>query len=569
MVFSTTQFEKRGFRIAPIFNGLQPSKMTVHPCTVRSLSKNRVFQQAAKPAGKGLNIQVRFWLFPPNRERILAAWQEETVAVLKNEIYERARLARDARFDGQFYVAVKTTGIYCRPICPANAPKSKNVSFFPSAAAAGEAGYRPCLRCRPESAPGTPAWSGTSTTVRRGLRLISTGALDNGNVELLADRLGVTSRHLRRLFNTHLGASPLAVAHTQRLHFAKRLIDETRLSMSHIAGAAGYGSVRRFNDAFKNTYDRSPRDLRSFRDRRESFDRNATLAVNLPYRAPFNWNVMLEFFAHRAIPGVEEVAGNSYRRTISINGRHGIIGIRPAAKKGYLTLTLDGVDTGALFEVVQRTREIFDVDAPVAEISKTLQKDDKLGPLLKAQRGIRVPGAWDGFELAVRAILGQQISVAAATTLAGRIARRYGEPLHIDIKSTGSSLAYLFPPPERLVRVRFNDVGLVRSRAATIRSLATAVIRGDIDFDFSQDPDEFCEKMKAIKGIGDWTAQYVAMRVLKHPDAFPAADLGLLKAIEAPARVSPATLTQRAENWRPWRAYAALLLWSSLSGSGG
>jgi AraC family transcriptional regulator of adaptative response / DNA-3-methyladenine glycosylase II len=491
------------------------------------------------------------------------------VAVLQNEIYERARLARDARFDGHFYVAVKTTGIYCRPICPANAPKSKNVSFFPSAAAAGEAGYRPCLRCRPESAPGTPAWSGTSTTVRRGLRLISTGALDDGNVELLADRLGVTSRHLRRLFNTHLGASPLAVAHTQRLHFAKRLIDETQLSMGHIADAAGYGSVRRFNDAFKNTYDRSPRDLRSFRDQRESAGRNVTLSVNLPYRTPFNWDAMLEFFAHRAIPGVEEVVGNSYRRTISINGAHGIIEVRPAAKKGYLSLALDGVATGSLFEVVQRTREIFDLDAPVDEIAKTLGKDAKLATLLKAHRGIRVPGAWDGFELAVRAILGQQISVAAATTLAGRVAARYGEVLTPDLRSKGSSLGFLFPTAARLARVRFNDIGLVRSRAATIRSLSSAVNRGYVDFDFSQDPHEFCEKLKSIKGIGDWTAQYVAMRVLKHPDAFPTADLGLLKAVEAPERVSSATLTQRAENWRPWRAYAALLLWSSLSGSGG
>jgi AraC family transcriptional regulator of adaptative response / DNA-3-methyladenine glycosylase II len=491
------------------------------------------------------------------------------VVASQNEIYERARLARDSRFDGHFYVAVKTTGIYCRPICPANAPKSKNVSFFPSAAAAGEAGYRPCLRCRPESAPGTPAWSGTSTTVRRGLRLISTGALDDGNVELLADRLGVTSRHLRRLFNTHLGASPLAVAHTQRLHFAKRLIDETQLPMSHIADAAGYRSIRRFNDAFKNTYDRSPRDLRSFRDRKESNDRSATLAVNLPYRAPFNWDALLDFFAHRAIPGVEMVSGKAYKRTISINDTHGVIEIQPAAKKGYLTLTLDGVATGSLFEVVQRTREIFDLDAPVAEIEKTLKKDRKLAALLKAHKGIRVPGAWDGFELAVRAILGQQISVAAATTLAGRIAKRYGGALKLDNQSPESSLATIFPTPARLSRARFNDIGLVKSRAATIRSLSAAVIRGDINFDFSQDPDEFCEKMKSIKGIGDWTAQYVAMRVLKHPDAFPTADLGLLKAIEAPERVSPSTLTQRAENWRPWRAYAALLLWNSLSGSGG
>lgn len=491
------------------------------------------------------------------------------MAPLQNEIYERARLARDSRFDGHFYVAVKTTGIYCRPICPANAPKSENVSFYPSAAAASEAGYRPCLRCRPESAPGTPAWSGTSTTVRRGLRLISTGALDDGNVEMLADRLGVTSRHLRRLFSAHLGASPLAVAHTQRLHFAKRLIDETRMPMNHIADAAGYGSVRRFNDAFKNTYQRTPRDLRSFRDRKELHDRNATLSVCLTCRTPFNWASMLEFFAHRAIPGVEMVVGEVYKRTISMNGEQGVVSVSPGNKDGSLALTLDGVATGNLFEVVQRTREIFDLDAPVGEIEKTLQKDPVLAAMLKQQQGIRVPGAWDGFELTVRAILGQQISVAAATTLAGRIAKRYGEPLQADTKSHDTGLAFVFPTPARLARARFNDIGLVRSRAATIRSLSAAVIRGDIDFDFSQDPDDFCDRLKAIKGIGDWTAQYVAMRVLKHPDAFPTADLGLLKAIDTPHRVSSTTLSQRAENWRPWRAYAALLLWGSLSASGG
>lgn len=491
------------------------------------------------------------------------------MATRQNEVYERARLARDARFDGHFYVAVKTTGIYCRPICPANAPKSKNISFFPSAAAAGEAGFRPCLRCRPESAPGTPAWSGTSTTVRRGLRLISSGALDEGNVELLADRLGVTSRHLRRLFNAHLGASPLAVAHTQRLHFAKRLIDETRLPMSHIADAAGYGSIRRFNDAFKNTYQRTPRDLRAFRDRGASNDRNAKLTVRLPYRKPFNWNSLLEFFAHRAIPGVEMVAGKFYTRTISIGGEHGLLTVGPARKGDYLSLTLDGIATGNLFEVVQRAREIFDLDAPVDDIAKALRKDKVLAAMLKKQRGIRVPGAWDGFELAVRAILGQQISVAAATTLSGRIARQYGEPLADNLTSDAISLGYIFPTPARLARARFNDVGLVRSRAATIRSLAAAVNRGDLDFDFSQDPEDFCNKLKSIKGIGDWTAQYVAMRVLKNPDAFPTSDLGLLKAIDAPNRVSSTTLSIRSENWRPWRAYAALLLWGSLSGSGG
>ena len=489
--------------------------------------------------------------------------------MLQNEIYERARLARDARFDGQFYVGVKTTGIYCRPICPANAPKSKNVSFYPSAAAAGEAGFRPCLRCRPECAPGTPAWSGTSTTVRRGLRLISGGALDEGNVETLAERLGVTSRHLRRLFGQHLGASPLAVAHTQRLHFAKRLIDETLLPMQHISSAAGYGSIRRFNDAFQKTYGRSPRELRRVGEESDVSIGTASLTVRLSYRAPFDWQNMLDFFSARATPGVELVTEDSYRRTLSRAGDHCVVEIRPDARKGYLSLTLRSVNTNALFEIVQTAREVFDLDAPVDEIGATLRKDKVLRKSLKKFPGVRVPGAWDGFELTIRAILGQQISVKAATTIAGRIAERYGELLQLDAKHERSGLTRIFPTPERLARARFNNIGIVTSRADTIRRVAKAVLAGDINFDRAQDPEDFCAALQSVRGIGDWTAQYVAMRVLKNPDAFPASDLGLIKAIRFPERVTPKDLEKLADEWRPWRAYAALLLWSSLPGSGG
>ena len=489
--------------------------------------------------------------------------------MLQNEIYERARLARDSRFDGQFYVGVRTTGIYCRPICPANAPKSENVSFFPSAAAAGEAGFRPCLRCRPEAAPGTPAWSGTSTTVRRGLRLISSGALDDGNVEDLADRLGVTSRHLRRLFTKHLGASPLSVAHTQRLHFAKRLIDETTLPMSHISSAAGYGSIRRFNDAFQRTYGRSPRELRKAGDEIELSGRTATLTVRLPYRKPFDWSSFLTFFADRAIPGVEAVDGEVYRRTVSLQNDHGIIEVRPDRRDGYLSLTLNSVNTNALFETVQTAREVFDLDAPITEINEALGSDRTLRGMLRKNPGVRVPGAWDGFELTVRAILGQQISVKAATTLSGRIASRYGEPLDLIDEGDSHGLSRIFPTPQKLMRARFNDMGIVGSRIDTIRRVAAAVVNGEVHFDVAQDPEEFCSALTSIRGIGDWTAQYVAMRALKSPDAFPASDLGLIKAIEYPDRVTAKELSARAENWRPWRAYAALLLWGSLPGSGG
>jgi len=485
-----------------------------------------------------------------------------------NEIFEQARLSRDARFDGRFFVGVKTTGIYCRPVCPANAPKSENVSFYPTAAAAGEAGYRPCLRCRPECAPGTPAWEGTSTTVRRGLRLIADGALDDGNIERLSDRLGVTSRHLRRLFTQHLGASPLAVAHTQRLHFAKRLIDQTTLPMADIAIASGFGSTRRFNDAFRKTYGRTPRELRQRRTVKEP---SAGLTVQLPYRQPFAFDRLLQFFAGRAIPGVEVVRDGRYLRSVTLDGVPSIIDLRDGG--GNVLLTVHGAGTRSLLPIIQRVRGIFDLDASPDDVSRVLSRDKHLLPLLRRQPGVRVPGVWDGFELTVRAILGQQISVAAATTLSGRLAKRYGEALSIAVPDIGNDVApgLIFPQPERLLRARLGDLGIIRSRSDTIRRVAKCVAEGQITFDPSQGVDEFCRSLVAIKGIGEWTAQYVAMRALKDPDAFPHSDLGLLRAFDTPGdeRMLPIELKARAEAWRPWRAYAALLLWSCGENSGG
>ena len=483
-------------------------------------------------------------------------------------VFEQARLSRDARFDGRFFIGVKTTGIYCRPVCPANAPKSENITFYATAAAAGEAGYRPCLRCRPECAPGTPAWEGTSTTVQRGLRLIADGALDDGDIELLADRLGVTSRHLRRLFNQHLGASPLAVAHTQRLHFAKRLIDQTTLPMAEIAIASGFGSTRRFNDAFRNTYDRTPRELRS---RRAVVNPSAGLTVQLPYRAPFDFSQLLNFFAARAIPGVEVVQDNRYLRSVTIDGANSIIDLRDGGEN--VLLTVHGAGTRSLLPIIQRVRGIFDLDASPADVSRVLARDPFLKPLLRKRPGVRVPGVWDGFELTVRAILGQQISVAAATTLSGRVARRYGEQAGVVVPGLDAALTpkLVFPRPEKMLRARLGDLGVIRSRADSIRRIAKGVTEGDINFDPAQDVDDFCRKLLAIKGIGEWTAQYVAMRALKNPDAFPHSDLGLLRAFdeEGRERLKPAALKTRAEAWRPWRAYAALLLWSSGENSGG
>ncbi|MDJ0751227.1 MAG: DNA-3-methyladenine glycosylase 2 family protein [Woeseiaceae bacterium] len=487
-------------------------------------------------------------------------------AVQTNEVFERARLSRDARFDGRFFVGVRTTGIYCRPICPANAPKSENVTFFPSAAAASEAGYRPCLRCRPECAPGTPAWVGTSTTVQRALRLIADGGLEDGNVESLAARLGVTGRHLRRLFAKHVGASPLTVAHTQRLHFAKRLIDETTLSMADVSSAAGYGSVRRFNDTFRKTYGRPPRELR--KEGKAAVTATA-LSVLLPYRKPYDWAALLGFFAGRATPGVEIVANGDYLRAVRIGDTRGIIRVTDAG--GAVSLSVHGVGTASLFPVVQRVRSLFDVDAPIDDIAAGMNRDRQLREWLGARPGVRVPGAWDGFELAVRAILGQQVSVKAATTFAGRIAQRYGEPVGVPEETLPNAPVTLFPEPPMLARARLEHLGIIRSRAQTIRNLARAVISGDLSFDPAQTTEEFRDSLTAIRGIGNWTAEYVAMRTMKDPDAFPSSDLGLLRAFDRPGRkrLRPADLEARAEAWRPWRAYAALLIWGSDPGAGG
>ena len=490
----------------------------------------------------------------------------ESAAVIDKEVFERARLSRDARFDGQFFVGVTTTGIYCRPVCPANIPKSENVCFFQTAAAASEAGFRPCLRCRPECAPGTPAWAGTSTTVQRGLRLIAEGALEDSDVECLAERLGVTSRHLRRLFTRHLGASPLAIAHTQRLQFAKRLIDDTSLSMSDISAASGFGSVRRFNDTFRKTYGRTPRELRKARGQAAAGE---ALAVRLAFRPPYDWGSLLGFLAGRATPGVEVVSEGRYLRTVEVNGARGVMAV--SEDKGQLRLELHGIGTQALFGVVQRARAMFDLDAPPDSIGKVLQRDSLLHTLWRANPGVRVPGAWDGFELTVRAILGQQVSVKAATTMAGRVVARYGETLDTDVGEIADAPGWLFPRPERLVRARLESIGVIRSRAQTIRDVARAAVAGDLVFDASQPLEEFRKALLSVKGIGDWTAEYVMMRALKQPDAFPASDLGLLRAFddECGRRMRPAELVARSEAWRPWRAYAAMLIWSSDSGAGG
>lgn len=467
-------------------------------------------------------------------------------------ICSRARLSRDARFDGKFFIAVLSTRIYCRPICPARTCKESNVLYFPTAAAAAEAGFRPCLRCRPESSPGTPAWLGTSTTVSRALRLIGESGLEDGGVEALAERLGVGSRHLRRLFLKHLGATPIAVAQTRRLHFAKKLIDETRLPMSQIALAAGFGCVRRFNAGIRKFYHRTPTQIRRL-SRQKVVQPANQYVFRLNFRPPFHWQGLLDFLGPRCTPGVEAVEGACYRRTISLNGKPGYFEVCPDHERHWLVARIEFGDPQLLFAIAERIRRTFDLNADWASIVQTLRGDPMLSPIVRMEPGLRVPGFWNGFELAVRAILGQQITVKGATTLAGRLVARFGK------KFDGpKGLTHLFPEAKILADAQLSTIGLTGSRVHTIRALSRAVCEGKLSFAGVVDSNEFLGHLCEIPGIGKWTAQYVAMRALGEPDAFPSTDLGLLRATSLR---SVQELESRSEVWRPWRAYAAMYLW--------
>jgi len=462
---------------------------------------------------------------------------------------EQALKAKDPRFDGRFFIGVKTTGIYCRPVCPVKSPRIRNVLFFPTAAAAAEAGFRPCLRCRPESSPGTPAWAGTSTTVQRGLRLIGDGALDSGGVEALSERLGVTPRHLSRLFLQHLGASPKAIAQTRRLHFAKKLLDETDLPMTEIALSAGYGSVRRFNDHIQQVYRRSPSSLRRNANARSS----STFSLRLPYRPPYDYAAILDFLRRRATPGVECVADGRYLRTIEAGGERGTLAIRHLPERNQLLCEIDLPGSRRLIRLVERVRRLFDLNADPLEINRCLGRDPALADITQNNPGLRVPGAWDPFEIAVRAIVGQQVSVPAATSVMGKIAQRFG------VLDDGRRY---FPTPESLAGSRESELPMPGARAAAVRALSRAVLDGAVDFG-AGDPGELVEQLLRIQGIGPWTAQYVAMRAANDPDAFLHGDLVLLRVARQRLSVtSAAELLRRAEPWRPWRAYAGMHLWS-------
>ncbi|HVK89839.1 MAG TPA: AlkA N-terminal domain-containing protein [Mycoplana sp.] len=487
------------------------------------------------------------------------------MSMIDPHICYRALQSRDPRFDGRIFVGVTTTGIYCRPICPARTPKFENCRFFASAAAAQEAGLRPCLRCRPETAPDLAFWHGTSNTVSRALGLIAEGGMDSDTgVERLAERLGIGDRQLRRLFKQHLGASPIAVAQTRRVLFAKQLIQETRLPMTEIAFAAGFGSVRRFNETFQTLFRRPPRELRrgSAQELPEGTVNEAGVTLRVRYRPPYDWHSMLAFLEARAIEGVESVTEGTYRRTFFHGGECGVVEIRHEPTRQNLAVTVRFPSVRALPQILTRVRRVFDVGADIETIGTHLARDPFLATLLAQRPGLRAPGAWDGFELAVRAVLGQQITVVAARRLAGQLVALCGKRLPA---GTDDALTHCFPSADLVAAADLSQLGMPTARKTALRAIAEAALADSTLFQSLGSVEEGVARLRSIRGIGDWTAHYIALRALRETDAFPATDIGLLRgaADEAGSRPTSAQLLERAEKWRPWRAYAAQHLWAA------
>ena len=488
-----------------------------------------------------------------------APGRTEMTALINTDEFENARRSRDPRFDGRFFIGVLTTGIYCRPICPVRMPRKENVQLYRSAASAFEAGFRPCLRCRPESSPGTPAWIGAPYKVSKALHLIARGSLDGSSVDELAEQLSMGSRQLSRLFQQYVGASPIAVAQTQRLHFAKKLLDETNLPLSEVCFAAGFGSVRRFNAVFQSIYARSPRELRKgVRGAKQA--KGEGICVRLSYRPPLDWKSMLAYLEYRKIPGVEytDLEQNTYYRTIAIDECVGDICAQFSETEHSVMLQINFPDTRHLYHIVEKVRLLFDLKADSKEIERFLRNDPLLKKVVKKNPGTRVTGCWDGLEVTVRAILGQQVTVKAATTLAGRVAERYGE----NYKGSSAYLTRVFPSAEKLANADLSGMGIVGQRISAIKAIAEKIATGEIVFDGVLETEEFVRRLCEIKGIGDWTAHYVALRVLSDPDAFPYSDLILRRAAtNNQETLTPKALLKIAQAWRPWRGYAVIFLW--------
>lgn len=477
--------------------------------------------------------------------------------VLDPDICRQAIDSRDSRFDGRFFVGATTSGLYCRNVCPVPAARPKNSILFASATAAELAGFRPCKRCQPQAIPGTPAWSGTSAVVSRALRLMIEGALNEGSVEELAARSGLGSRQLRRLFVQHLGASPHKIATTFRVNQARRLIDESKVPMTEIAFRSGFNSVREFNHAIRLASGKSPTELRHDAGGSPKYSAQMPLELCLPYRQPFNWGSMIAFLKPRAVPGVEMVTNRSYQRTIEIDGGAGCLTITPGEAKSQLTVCLLASNYNGLVETVARIRRVFDLNADPTEIASCLAGDPRLRSLISVHPGLRVPGVWDGFEAAVLAILGQKLASPGPKRLAARLVKTFGTPVTTPIRG----LNYLFPQPQALESADLSKAGIREACAHRIRRLASSIVRGQFSFAAFRGLEQVVLELGDICGIDNCTANYIAMRALGEPDAFPSKELGYrLRLARAETNVSQAQALAVAEQWRPWRSYAAMYL---------
>ena len=471
----------------------------------------------------------------------------------------RAVCSRDIRFDGHFFTAVTTTGIYCRPICPAQTPKPANVQFYACAAAAEAAGYRACRRCRPETSPGSPDWNVRADLVARALRMIADGVIDTSGVDGLAKRLAVSPRHLHRELMAEVGAGPLALARTRRAQTARLLIDQTGLPMTSIAFAAGFESIRQFNDTMQSSFGCTPTELRKHAP--AVTQGPGEVVLRLRYRPPLATGALLDFLAARAIPGVEEVTAGAYRRMLQMAHSRGRITLEPQRDSPTIALRLGFEELTDLPVLVQRCRQLFDLDADPSAIAEILGADPVLGPLMSSRPGLRIPGAIDGFELGVRAILGQQVSVANARGMAARLVKRLGTPVAIP----AGTLTHYFPTAAALADADLQGLGFTRGRVAALKALSQAVAAGDLVLDRGADRTSVAAQLQALPGIGPWTASYIALRALGDPDALPVHDLGLRRALERLGRPGDAkSIAALAEAWHPWRGYGAFLLWSSL-----
>jgi AraC family transcriptional regulator of adaptative response / DNA-3-methyladenine glycosylase II len=475
----------------------------------------------------------------------------------------RAVQAKDARFDGWFFTAVTSTGIYCRPSCPAITPKRANVRFYPTAAAAQLAGFRACKRCRPDATPGSPEWNIRADLVGRAMRLIADGVVDRDGVRGLADRLGYSERHLHRLLSAEVGAGPIALARAQRAQTARILIETTELPFAQVAFGAGFASIRQFNDTVREVFATTPSDLR--RKARPTGPpprpgAHGAISVRLAVRQPFDGDALLAFLGPRAVPGIEEVQGDTYRRTLDLPHGTAVVSLTPLPDHVRCTLRLR--DLRDLASAVQRARRLLDLDADPAAVAELLGADDFLAPLVAKSPGRRSPGHVDGGELAVRAVLGQQVSVAGARTHAARLVALAGRPLD----APDGTLTRVFPRPAAVAEIDPDRLGLPQRRKSTLRTLAAGLADGTFSVDPGADRAALERQLTAVPGVGPWTAAYIAMRGVGDPDVFLPTDLGLRRALERLGAPSdPRSAADRAMAWRPWRSYALHHLWASLS----